>query len=250
MIFTKLPRELRDIIYEYVFHGFPCDTPSSSIAAPLLTCRQFYFEARLLAFARIDWRIDVGSMCKEYYSNDDYLECGDLITESAISSISNVWGTTSSKSPLSDIPTTPYFTMKSLMTNAGFDVEQRAALRRITIVNCWYDWHVDTFQKRPPHDILWYVLHDLRDMLAASQHLDCITLERPEPIAWKDLPPQAYAEDGLPHWKPSLDLMWAMDVTKRFLLKGRSESDTETQQVRSAGQEYVEICWDRMEPNE
>ncbi|KAH7395295.1 hypothetical protein DE146DRAFT_591833, partial [Phaeosphaeria sp. MPI-PUGE-AT-0046c] len=141
MSFNKLPRELRDIIYEYVFNSSPSDTPSSQIAAPLLTCRQIYFEARLLAFARIDWRIDGGELMVE-------------------STVSNVWGT-GSTSKFSSDPTTPYFSMKSLMTKARLSKEQRMALCRITIANCWYECHVDTFQKRPPNDILWYVLHDL-----------------------------------------------------------------------------------------
>lgn len=246
MIFTKLPRELRDIIYEYVFNSSPIDTPSSQIATPLQTCRQFYFEARLFAFACIDWRVDVGRMCKEYYNNDLFYEQGELITEPTVS---NVWDT-GSPSKFAFTPTTPYFTMKSLMTKVGLRNVLRASIRRITIVNCWYDCHVDRMQTRPPNDILWYLLHDLRDMLGESQHLDCITLERPEPPAWEQLPQLAVGQDGLPNWKPGLDLLWAMDITKRFLLKGRSESDTESQQVRYSGQEFVEICWDRMAVDE
>lgn len=242
MIFTKLPRELRDQIYGYIFNSSPSDTPSSQIARPLETCRQFYFEARFFAFSHIDWRIDVGDMCKEYYSNDLFNDFGELMTEPTVS---NVWET-GSPSEFASMPKAPYFTMKSLMTKAGLREELRTSLRCITITNCWYDCHLDRMQTRPPNDILWYLLHDLRDMLGESQRLNCITLERPEPPAWKDLPRNALGPDGLPNWKPGLDLLWAMDVTKRFQLKGLSESDTESQQVRYSGQEFVEICWDRM----
>jgi hypothetical protein len=39
-----------------------------NFAAPLLTCRQFYFEARFIAFACIDWCIDVEALCRANYS--------------------------------------------------------------------------------------------------------------------------------------------------------------------------------------
>jgi hypothetical protein len=86
IFFSRLPLELRFEIYTYVFTPFPCDKVSSQLAAPLLTCRQWYVEARSIAFATIDWRIDFSRAChdsyEEIYKESPFQEYGDQLFDS------------------------------------------------------------------------------------------------------------------------------------------------------------------------
>jgi hypothetical protein len=72
IFFSKLPRELCDQVYESAFWCSSSQDsagihPSSELAAPLLTCSQFYSEADVIAFANIDWCIDWARVHRKYY---------------------------------------------------------------------------------------------------------------------------------------------------------------------------------------
>lgn len=72
IFFKELPLELRWCIYEYAFTTTADDvSPLAQFTAPLPTCHQIYFEARFIAFACIDWRIDVEALCR---TNDREVE--------------------------------------------------------------------------------------------------------------------------------------------------------------------------------
>jgi hypothetical protein len=75
-IFFTLPRELCDYVYEFAFTNLPADGPSSQIASPLLTCRQWYAEAKAIAIATIDSRIDWNQIYCPYYDGVAFWDAG------------------------------------------------------------------------------------------------------------------------------------------------------------------------------
>ncbi|KAH7356055.1 hypothetical protein BKA66DRAFT_428854, partial [Pyrenochaeta sp. MPI-SDFR-AT-0127] len=134
----RLPRELRDRVYYFTFRQPDC-ARSSIVAAPLLTCRQFYVEARAIAFSNIDWRIDWDRTIRPYYNGEAQSFDGQPLLAHFYEQLGapippqmeNIhWST---RTPLN-------FTISHLCTRARLSDQQRAAIRRLTISNYWFDF--------------------------------------------------------------------------------------------------------------
>ncbi|EAT83955.1 hypothetical protein SNOG_08787 [Parastagonospora nodorum SN15] len=146
IFFSKLPRELRDQVYEYAFW---CSSsrdstgilPSYELAAPLLTCRQFYNEANVIAFANIDWCINWARVHRES-------ACSQHLSDSC-----DVGGIASLRSPMD-------LTVNKMIERAGLFSEQRTALRYLTIADFWFDFTVALQALRPENPVLYHLLHN------------------------------------------------------------------------------------------
>jgi hypothetical protein len=209
IFFSQLPLELRFEIYTYVFTPSPCDKVSSQLAAPLLTCRQWYVEARSIAFATIDWRIDLGRAChdiyEEIYKESPFLEYGDQLFDSV------QWREhTLGKDPF--FPNRA--TLRTMFAEAKLTKQHITSLRRLTVVNCWWE-HYTILVNCRPHQMIGPFFHDA---LAHCQ-LDCVTIELSAPPYF--LPKLPF---GFYQCTPDLTSIRDTKTTKSITLKGRIDA--------------------------
>lgn len=236
----RLPRELRDKVYQFAFSATDCDR-SADAATPLLTCRQFYVEGRAIAFSSIDWRIYWDQVIGPYYNGEALSSDGkpllaqlyDQLGSPLPLQLENIkWST---RSPLD-------FTMSRLWARAKLSDQQRAAVRRITISNYWYDFphgymHAKQFSPISPRtprsmdesSILYHFLKGLRNESAIERPLDCITFETYRPLdvveGWEYGPVPDMQHAVRQEWSPSLAMLWDKHVTKKFILRSRESPD-------------------------
>jgi hypothetical protein len=201
--FSDLPIEIRCEIYTYAFTPSPADKVPSQIAAPLLTCRQWYIEARSIAFATINWRIDLGRAGRRIYDEDVRLrhgesEYGDLywldIDEDDIRPERRI--------------------LRYMFAQANLSSQHIKSLRRMTVSNSWYDSFYNTQVPGPRYELIWRLLYG-----ALPHHqLDSVTLEYPDNTSHKML-------EGLlsGQWHPALDLIWDTKIMKSIILKDSYE---------------------------
>jgi hypothetical protein len=184
LFFSRLPLELRREIYAYAFFSSSSDTVSSKLAIPLLTCRQWYIEARSIAFATIDWRICMRDACYDIYDDEIYQR----------------WGILHEVDGPPSVPVPP--TLCTMFENASLSKQHIESLRRLTIVKCMYH-HYKVINDRSAHPLIWRMF----PCALAKYQLDSVTLERDLMPEWRS----GRAIDW--HWKPDLAQIWDTKVT-------------------------------------
>ncbi|KAH3969724.1 hypothetical protein HBI56_060750 [Parastagonospora nodorum] len=187
IFFSKLPRELRDQVYEYAsWCSSSRDStgilPSYELAAPLLTCRQFYSEANVIAFANIDWCINWARVHRKYYDCNicttwlcEQSHTGESACSQHLSDSCDVGGIASLRSPMD-------LTVNKMIERAGLFSEQRTALRYLTIADFWFDFTVALQALRPENPVLYHLLHDFGKASTRDCHLDGLHMTLLEPV--------------------------------------------------------------------
>jgi hypothetical protein len=227
LFFSTLPLELRYEIYSYVFTPSSADKDPSQTAASLLSCRQWYTEARSIAFATIDWRVDLGRAGRSIWDedvriHDEESEEGDLY-----------WLDIDE-----DEQQPERRTLRYLFTQADLSSQHIKSLRRLTVSNSWYEPCYDTQVPGPRHELVWRLLYG-----ALPHHqLDSVTLEYPD-NARHDMLEGLLVEQ----WQSDLDAVWDTNIMKEIILKDR-QAKCVTHDLDSMGSvEEIEIVWIEIE---
>jgi hypothetical protein len=200
LFFSTLPVELRCEIYSYIFTPSATDKVPSHIAAPLLTCRQWYIETRGIAFATINWRINLGPLYRRNVFDENV-----RIHHGESGEDEPYW---------LDVDEDEFCperrTLRYMFVHANLSSQHIKSLRRLTIVNCWYGRSRDARWPGPRHELVWRLLHDA----LPHYQLKSVTLEYPDTIPYTKL-------EGLfsAQWRPDLNSIWDTKIMKSLVLK-------------------------------
>lgn len=159
--FFNSPREIRDLIYGFVFEGGKSEEGALS---PLGSCRQFYIEARGTAWSAVTFRFDWSKISHKYFDGDwmpprsaeetesSFQECLDREREEAGLFPNGADAVLATRSPAD-------FTVRSIATRAGLSPQQIGAIRRIHVAP--YVVYPRVFSS---YDNLWVLQHFLQSL--------------------------------------------------------------------------------------
>ena len=190
--FFRLPREVRDGIYELVF-GTTSLCSNDKDAEPLLACRQFYIEARSTAFSNIQWSLNWNLMAQLLMDRDRWQPPFD-------------------------------FTIADLISQAPLSEHHHMALRRMRRMKISHYWTIAAVSERFPIDgLLYHFIVHLSSFLASDMQLDCLIIEREDRLnsmyhKWQWLLHQTPSYFIFHEWKANMALLWSKRVAKSILV--------------------------------
>ncbi|KAF1838044.1 hypothetical protein BDW02DRAFT_565305 [Decorospora gaudefroyi] len=173
----RIPREVRDNIYGHIFSD-DGRTRNSEAALPLLTCRQFYFEARVIAFSTINWCINWDQTIQKYFDGKALSPAGESVLVFRLP-VPRPWPTRN-----------PYdFTVQAMCWRAGLFKQHCAALRYLTITHYWCRHNKSA---EPETGIFYHLLESLSHVITSDFQLDCLEIELSGAIDCNGLSPRSH----------------------------------------------------------
>jgi hypothetical protein len=203
--FFTFPREIRLIIYEFVFaDGNPLISNTTTLC-PLLTCRQFYMESRKIAFGSVTFRFFWRDIAHKYFDGDLDTFFNQFRICKPITPADNrhyLLGTGEGQDLLSTRHSSG-FKIHAMAERAGLSAGHFGALRRISIICFRYD---------PPNEnmrLLGHFLDNFVDLFPKDLQLDLITISFP----WdaQDFPALFYL------FSPEIRPLWLARAVKRII---------------------------------
>lgn len=204
----NLPRELRDIIYEYVFTGFHPLRSINLILCPLFTCRQFYFEARRIAFGSVTFRFVWGDIAYKYFDGnlDHYFDKFKENSQISLTARENYFfGMAGGQSLLSSRPPGD-FNISAIAQHAGLSTDHLRGLRRISVICFSQGSH-------QYEELLYHFLENLGGVIQADLQLDLLTIS----LSWG----RRSFQDMFYRFAPTIRALWGARATKRIVLANR-----------------------------